>query len=249
MGKIQNILCMRWGDWPVADVNNLYRAVMRNTKRKTNFYVLTDDAQGLLPGIIALPIPEISFWDMTGMHGGQGWRKLAMWSKDIGFTGETLYLDLDVVVLGSIDDFFDFKPGEFCIIRNWTEKLSRIGNSSIVKFMAGKAEHILDKFSRDPVANSFAFGNEQIFVTKNFDGKINFWPKRWCPSFKKTLLPLWPLRLIMDVPLPKDARMVVFTGSPRPADALKGRWPIFKWRNKYIHKIRPVRWLSGYGWD
>lgn len=240
---------MRWGGWPVEDVNILYRAVMRNTKRATQFIALTDDPNGMDPGIKCLSLPQISFWNAKGMYGGEGWRKLALWAKDIGIEGEVLYLDLDVVVTGSIDDFFDYRPGEFCIIRNWTEKFKKIGNSSIMKFVAGSASYIVDEFAKDPVTQSHKFGNEQKFVTLNHYGPINFWPKAWCPSFKKTLLPVWPIRLWKVTPLPKEARMVVFTGAPRPRDALKGEWPTRRWRSKLTHKLKPVTWLRGFGWE
>jgi len=249
MSTPQTVICMRWGGWPVEDVNILFRSVMRNTKRPTRFVALTDDATGMDEGITTLPLPQIPFWNARGMYGGEGWRKLALWAKDIGIDGEVLYLDLDVVVTGSIDDFFDYRPGEFCIIRNWTEKFIKIGNSSIMKFVAGSASYIVEEFAKDPVAQSHKFGNEQKFATLNHRGPIHFWPKEWCPSFKKNLIPFWPLRLWKEAPLPKDARMVVFTGAPRPRDALNGQWPTRRWRSKLTHKIKPVTWLRGMGWD
>jgi len=240
---------MRWGNWPVEDVNVLYRSVKRYTSRPTRFIAITDDPTGMDEGIETRPLPHIPFWNAKGMYGGEGWRKLALWAKDIGIEGEVLYLDLDVVITGPIEDFFDYYPGEFCIIRNWTEKFTKIGNSSIMKFVAGSAPHIVDAFAADPVAQSHKFGNEQIFVTKNHGGTIHFWPKDWCPSFKKTLVPMWPIRLWKETPLPTHAKMVVFTGAPRPRDALKGEWPTRRWRSKPFHKIKPVTWLRGRGWD
>ena len=248
MTSTQTVICMRWGSWPVEDVNILYRGVMKNTQRPTRFIVLTDDPTGLDEGIEWRTLPHIPFWNLKGMYGGPGWNKLALWAKDIGIEGEVLYLDLDVVVTGNIDAFFDFHPGEFCIIRNWTEKFTKIGNSSIMKFVAGSAPYIVEKFGSDPIGQSHAFVNEQIFVTKNHRGPIHFWPKEWCPSFKKTLLPIFPIRLWKEAPLPAEARMVVFTGEPRPRHAALGYWPAKPGRIQFTHQLKPVTWLKKFGW-
>ena len=248
MNKVQTVICMRWGNWPVEDVNILFRSVCRNTERPTRFIVLTDDASSLDDGIETRPLPTIPFWNQTGMYGGPGWNKLALWAKEIGITGEVLYLDLDVVITGNIDAFFDFHPGEFCIIRNWTEKFSKIGNSSIMKFVAGSAPYIVDKFAEDPIRYSHDFVNEQIFVTKNHKGPIYFWPKEWCPSFKKNLLPPFPIRLWKEAPLPAEAKMVVFTGEPRPRNAALGKWPAKPGRSQFTRRLTPVTWLKKSGW-
>src|SRR5574337_1112424 len=55
-----------------------------------------------------------------------------------GLQGPTLFLDLDVAITGPIDCFFDYKPGEFCIIHNWVHwrkaalgRRPAVGNSSV----------------------------------------------------------------------------------------------------------------------
>ena len=37
------------------------------------------------------------------------------------FKGDVLFLDLDLVITGDLDRFFDFKPGFYCVIENWTQ--------------------------------------------------------------------------------------------------------------------------------
>ena len=49
----------------------------------------------------------------------RGWTKLATFSQDLhGLKGTALFLDVDVVITGSLDDFFA-QPGEFLIIHDY----------------------------------------------------------------------------------------------------------------------------------
>ncbi|QLP98123.1 MAG: hypothetical protein HZY79_13140 [Rhodoblastus sp.] len=57
---------------------------------------------------------------------------------------------------------------------------------------------------------------------------MNFWPPEWCVSFKNQLQPRFPMNLVRMAQLPPDARIVVFTGQPRPHEAAAGKWPA-KW--------------------
>jgi len=59
-------------------------------------------------------------------------------------------MDLDVVVTGGIDDFFDFRPeATYCVIENWTQPGSGIGNTSVfsertfIKFFPPRCECVV----------------------------------------------------------------------------------------------------------
>jgi hypothetical protein len=240
---MQTIVCMKWGTmYPAEYVNRLYRGVRRHTIRPTRFVVFTDDARGLDPGIDAQKLPPISLPD-SGMRRGP-WLKLGLWGPALGdLTGDVLFLDLDVVVTGPIDPFFDHEPGCFCILRNWTQINDGIGNSSVMRFRVGSAPHLMTDFEQDAVAMSFRYVNEQMYVTRESRLPTRFWPRDWCPSFKHTLKPRWPRNLFADVPLPPDARIVVFTGHPRPHEAAAGRWPA-RWYKRFYKTVRPVAWLA-----
>jgi len=43
--------------------------------------------------------------------------------------------------------------------------------------------------------------------------------------------------------IPADARVVVFTGHPRPHEALAGKWPA-PWYKRTYKSVRPVGWLN-----
>jgi hypothetical protein len=232
---------MRWGTVYGPDyVNRLHRGVMRNVLRPTRFVVFTDDEAGLDPGIEARPIPPIRL--AAGLKPGP-WRKLALWSENLGeLSGPVLFLDLDVVITGPLDAFFDYEPGKLGLIRNWTQAKDGIGNSSVMRFTVGSAAHLVPEFERGGAPLTYAFDNEQIYVTKRAGLPIAFWPADWCRSFKHELLPPWPARLYRPASLAPDTRIAVFTGEPRPHNALVGHWPAH-WYKKFYKTLRPVPWL------
>ena len=240
---MQTVICMKWGTAYSADyVNRLYRGVMRHMARPTRFVCFTEDQVGLLEGIEARPLPAIDL-PAAGLRRGP-WRKLGLWQHDPGgISGDVLFLDLDVVVTGPLDAFFDYEPGCLCLIRNWTQAKDEIGNSSVMRFRVGSAPHLVDDFERDGPALSYRFVNEQTYVTKQSGLPIRFWPADWCPSFKHSLLPAWPFNLVAPAALPPQSRIVVFTGHPRPHEAQLGRWPA-PWYKKIYKAIRPVPWLA-----
>jgi hypothetical protein len=59
------------------------------------------------------------------------------------------------------------------------------------------------------------------------------------------MLPPFPLNHFRDVKLPEGARVVVFTGRPRPHEAVKGEWPARGWKKIY-KRVRPVGWLDAH---
>jgi hypothetical protein len=239
---MQTIACIKWGTAFSPDyVNRLYRSAMRHVRRPTQFLLFCDEAAGLDRGIIVRPIPPFRL-PATGMRGGP-WRKLALWSPQLGVEGDVLFLDLDVVITGPLDSFFDFEPGKLCLIRNWTQANDGIGNSSVMRFRAGAAPHLFANFERDAVAMSFKCVNEQMYITKESGLPMAFWPRPWCPSFKHMLVPRFPANLWRQADLPADARVVIFTGHPRPHEARTGDWPA-PWYKKHYKSIRPVRWID-----
>jgi hypothetical protein len=239
---IQTIVCIKWGTAYAPDyVNRLYRSAMRHVRRETQFIAFTDDGADLDNGITVKPIPDFRL-PAQGLRGGP-WRKLALWSPQLGVEGEILFLDLDVVITGPLDPFFDFSPGKLCLIRNWTQESDGIGNSSVMRFRAGAAPHLFEKFQRDAIAMSFKCVNEQMYITKESGLPLAFWPADWCPSFKHMLIPRFPANLWREPLLPVDARIVIFTGHPRPHEALSGDWPA-PWSKKHYKSIRPVHWIG-----
>ena len=100
------VLCMKWGTlYPAEYVNVLYHAAKANLTGDFRFVCLTDDATGFDAGIESHPIPDIGLDTWHYYHGA--WPKLAVFSANLyGLSGRALFIDLDTVIVGDLDDFF-----------------------------------------------------------------------------------------------------------------------------------------------
>lgn len=246
-----NILCMKWGVlYGAADVNALYRGVLRHLGRPFRFVCFTDDAAGLDPGIEARPLPEL------GLPPGSGdtrWRKLALFRRDLGIDGPALFLDLDLVITGDLGPFFDL-PGEVCILRDddlFRPKplrrlnpsrdrfLHMVGNTSVFRFRPGAHGDILDSYLADPAAAAARYEHEQQMVSDLLDrqGKLTYWPRGWCVSFKNDCVGRGAASYLRDPALPAGARIVVFAGSPKMAEVLAGKG------GRWYRRIGNIDWL------
>jgi hypothetical protein len=91
------VVCIKAGPkYPSDYANRLFRAVRRHG-HAGSFYCLTDDPSGLERDIIALPVsPLCEGW----------WHKIYLFSWDHGIATRLLYMDIDMVVTGSLEIFF-----------------------------------------------------------------------------------------------------------------------------------------------
>lgn len=233
---------MKWGTrYPSDYVNRLWSMIKRNTARPTRLICFTDDASGIDAAVIVEPLPEINIPERVAYS---PWRKLSLWRADLaGLKGDVLFLDLDMVVTGSLDAFFDFEPGRYCVIHNWTQPDKEIGNTSLFRFSVGKFSHIFDVFDSNPETVLEKYRIEQQYISGEIADQV-FWPKEWCLSFKHDLMPRWPLNFFLVPPLPTTARTVAFTGKPDPDEAAMGIWPVeAAWKRVYKF-VRPAPWIT-----
>ncbi|MBL4618423.1 MAG: hypothetical protein JKY46_12085 [Robiginitomaculum sp.] len=239
---MQTIVCMKWGTRYGSEfVNRLYSSILRQTKRPTRLVCFTDDATGIDPNVQIEPIPDIK---LPPHLINLPWRKLVMWKQPLAdLSGDVLFLDLDLVITGDLDEMFDFEQGRFCVIENWTQLGQGIGNTSAFRFPIGKYKHIFDRFQDDPDRFLKLYRIEQIYISKEIEDMV-FWPNKWCVSFKHSLLPRWPLNLFQAAPLPDNTKIVAFTGKPDPDDAMIGKWPEKHWYKKFYKYIKPVPWIN-----
>ena len=125
----RHVICMKWGTkYGPEYVNRLYAMVRRHLSGDFHFVCLTDDAAGIRSEVQCLPIPPL---DLPAGIPERGWNKLATFTADLhGLRGTALFLDVDVVITGSLDDFFT-QPGEFLIIHDYKRPWRITGNSSV----------------------------------------------------------------------------------------------------------------------
>ena len=243
---------MKWGRLYGADyVNNLRAGVARHLKRPHRFVCFTDDASGLAPEVEVQPLPELGLPDGKN---DRRWQKLAVFRKGFGgLSGTTLFLDLDLVVVDSIDAFFEH-PGRFLIIRDddlFRHKplrkinpardrfLQSVGNSSVFRYEIGEHADILDAYLADPAAAMANYEISQQFQSAQLArrGLLEYWPKGWCVSFKNDCVPRGLRSYLADPAVPAGARIVVFAGTPKMSDVLAGGG------HKWYRRIGDVRWL------
>ena len=215
-----NVVCMKWGTRYGAEcVNRLRSMVRRQLGLQHRFICFTDDASGIGQDIDVKPLPKVE------VPKGCEWvwqNKLGIFASPLGdITGPVLWLDLDVVIVDRLDVFFGL-PGKFWIIQDYrTRPEEQRGNTSVFRFEAGAHPEVLEKFLADPAGVRANFEGDQEFVSSLFK-PLSFWPAEWCPSFREHCMER-PPRCYFNVPrLPKGARVVIFHGHPKPADAARG---------------------------
>lgn len=238
----QTVICMKWGDrYPAAYVNCLWSMIKRNTARPTRLVCYTDDANGLDAEITALPIPQ---FPLPARVAKKPWRKIGLWAPELpGLAGDVLFLDVDIVITGPLDAFFDYAPeATFCVIENWTQMGSGIGNTSCYRFRVGAHPYIYERMCRNPDGVLEAHHNSQTYISRTISEKT-FWPVSWCVSFKHTLMPRWPLNFFRSARLPTETKIVCFTGKPDPDEARDGRWPA-PWHKRVYKHVRPTPWIA-----
>ncbi len=241
---MQTIICMKWGNrYNYQYVNRLYKSILRHTRNKTRLICFTDNKSKIDKEVICLPLPNIKIPNQISFT---PWRKLSVWQFPLhDLKGDVLFLDLDLVITGNLDKFFNYKKGKYCVIENWTQLGKKIGNTSCFRFPVKLFKHIFDDFEKNPKYIWELYHIEQVYISDKIKDQV-FWPENWCKSFKHSLLPNWPMRIWQPAKLTAGTSIVVFTGKPDPEDVLLGKWPVPKkefYKKIYKRLIAPS-WLK-----
>lgn len=225
LSETRQVICIRWGDkYGPEYVNRLYAMVERSVTPPFTFHCITDDTAGLRSEIRHVPLPLLGCDTPKGVTGI--WGKSRLWNEKLGeLEGPVLFLDLDVVVLGSLDPFFTHgDPDDVILARNPNTPFERLGQTSIFRFPIGKLAPVREAFLRDPQGVAETHRYEQRFVTRHAPDGVKFWPGAWIDLFKWHCVPPFPLNYLVAPKPRRDARVVLFPGPLNPAEALEGRW-------------------------
>lgn len=249
---MNNVICMKWGTlYGPEYVNRLYSGVKRHLEGAFRFICFTDDTSGVSSAIECQPLPDTGSPDTQDTR----WRKLALFREGLaGLQGPTLFLDLDVVIVASLQPFFDH-PGRFVAIQDaqlfparWSRKLfrpareefyQRVANTSVFRFEAGTHTDALLRFNREHADVLAGYRNEQEYLSDHLFGQqaLSFWPRDWCVSFKHDCVPPgWRSRW-QDPTCPLGARIVVFAGRPKMGEVVAGGG------GRWYRRIGPAPWL------
>jgi hypothetical protein len=222
---VKQVICISWGSkYGAPYVNRLYAMVARHLTPPFAFTCFTDSAEGFRPEVRAEPLPPLDVAMPTGTKGI--WPKARLWSATLAdLTGPVLFMDLDLVVVGPLDDFFGYgAPDEVILARNPNTPLERLGQTSIFRFPVGKLLPLKEKFLADPQGVADAYQFEQRYVTREAPGGVRFWPEPWVRHFRHHCARPLPLNFFRPPRLPPDARVVIFPGGLLPPHAIAGQW-------------------------
>lgn len=233
-----NILCLKHGTkYNAVYVNTLYSMVIENLTYPFNFFCITEDSTNLNPAIKIIPLPNVR---ATGW-----WYKPYIFSSDLPINGTILYLDLDIVVTSRINHLFDFNPGKYCIIRDFTRAMRPSWekyNSSVIRFESGSLNFVWEKFQRESSSIMRKYFGDQDYLYEITKGQAIYFPDKWIKSWK------WEIRrdkqfkpggskgnrkflTIENVKAPEDCCIAVFHGDPNPHNC-EDPYIIEKWQIK-----------------
>ena len=187
----------------------LFDSIKRNLKAGTEgkFVVFTDDAEDYAEGIEKRPI-----------HGSlRGWWNKLWLFKSGHFQKDDriVYMDLDTIIVSGLDSIIEYN-GEFAILQDFYRPDGY--QSSVMLWRGNALSYLWDAFEvqgfPDIAGGDQAF-IEQLAITAEI--LQNLYPKCFV-SYKKSCL----------TGIPKDAKVVVFHGLPRPHEA--GGWVRSVWK-------------------
>jgi hypothetical protein len=209
--------------------------VRNNLTLDYEFVCYTENTKGIDPGIRVEPLPKLT---VEGW-----WFKPMFFNPLLGLPGTVLFLDLDVVIFRNIDMLFNYKPGEFLIIRDFNRhifKEYKKFNSSVFRLTTGHHSHVYENFVKDPRSICKRFKGDQDWIYSQVTKDFSFWPDEWIQSYK------WECRkrAAIDKAKPKGERdflkagepamldntsIAVFHGEPNPHNC-KDPWVINNWK-------------------
>lgn len=162
------------GNYDVTHVSRLEDMVAKHLKQPYQF-VCVDDS----------PFPG---W----------WAKVSLFEPS-RFKGRVLYLDLDVTVVGGLDDLADY-PYPFAAIKDYGDPLTI--NSSVMAWDAGYLDHVYTNFTPSVMKR---LHGDQNWLNEQIPDAARF-PDGWCRSYRQEC----------RYSVPKGTRVVVWHGMPKP---------------------------------
>lgn len=248
---------VKWGTRFGPDyVNVIYRAVREKLGIPHRFVCLTNQPEGIDPGVEVMPVPEFGVpereWTKRGC-----WPKVALFKEGVFADDEVvLYLDLDVLVVGALDVFPKLLENDsaFYTLREWNPALVRLlplamrpdrgSQGSVYVWRAGEQRHVFADFTSRVEEVRATYWSDRFYLPK-IAKNPRYLPYDWCLSFKNHCLAPWPLNIVQpDARLPPGARIIAFHGRPRPMDVMGP--PGQRWGSKRRSGDRPVPWVRDY---
>ena len=207
------VVCLKYGDkYPASYVNKLYNMVERNLTIDFEFICITEDTSLLNPSITVLDL-EIDHSIPKGW-----WYKINLFDPDFPIKGTILFIDLDVVICGDLNRFFELNKSEFVISRNYHKGHPCKINSSCFRMETGTYSNVYEDYQKNKTAILKKFAGDQDWIFQVIkDYKV--WPREWIKSYK------WEMTNENN----DDTSIAVFHGNPNPHE-INSNWINENWR-------------------
>ena len=224
---MNNIACV-WvpPKYNMSYVETLYNSVKRNTTQSFNFYCLTTHPQEINnPNIIPIALEKDTLFESDRKR---WWYKSNLFNEH-NWEGQILYLDLDIVIIGSLDKFFEWKVDKFRICQDFNRHSMpnyKISNSSVMAFNANSYTNFYNEFQEEKVENIRRHNGDQDWLTRILGESKSWWPKEWAMSYKWEVLNGGLKRMgtkeykLDTTEVHKDTSILVFHGNPNPGEVL-----------------------------
>jgi SAM-dependent methyltransferase len=210
------IACCYWGnwcgEWGPEYVNKLYRTTKFYISQPHRFVCFTDQSEGIDENIEILPLQSPSYVDILP--------KMVVYRPDNGLSGRVIVIDLDIVIVDSLDDMVSYY-GEFCCKHNYL-KFHEPGGD-MLGFEFGYGEKIWDVIKgRTEEIEQKTKGDEREVYKLLIDWQnIDTWQMLYPGQLVSYKLDI--LKNGLDK-FPENARLVSFHGQPRPHELLHIDW-------------------------
>lgn len=216
--------------YPAEYVNNLYRSVLRNTSLPFEFVLYAGDGvssekRALLDPAIRIVDIGLPYW----------WSGMFFWRPDPpGIrTGSILYLDLDQVITGGLDEIFRF-PSDHAYMKDYPADACPAGcethacaSAALIRNGAGAL--VWDEYVRagmpkwDPLeakpGRPMPMAVQTVLNEAKYGARFDTFPESWVVSYR-----IWAKRKGIA-----GTKIVAFHGRPKPHEVDDG-WVKELWR-------------------
>jgi hypothetical protein len=203
---VLTVVCFEWGNYldrGVEYVAKLRAMVRRHLEAPHQFVVFTESMarHALQEGMVVAPLlPGFKGW----------WNKLQLFRPGL-FKGRVLYLDLDTVITGSLDELVLHKGGVNLLDWGWKEEVTAGG---MLLWDAGEHAGVWER--REGAQQQFQ--NDQQYINS-----LGLWPRLPAPLLRS-------YRYHCKGGPPPGCSVVAFHGKPKPHEFKEGTWVHQMWR-------------------
>lgn len=219
----QNLICVHSGEsYGPEYVLNLWKGATVNSSIDFDFYVFTDNIDQH-PRDLGWNFVELPIWSFAGFK--PWWYKMEIFNHQHCPAGNNLYIDLDTIIVNSIDDFWQYYPDEFCICHDFNRAFSKNinwSNSSVMSWSGCSMSWLYNMFLNDMKNIIRSYRGDQDFIHAHTQQNQKWWPAEWAMSWKWEVkrgglqTPAGKYRSENDYIIHPNTKIIVCHGSPNP---------------------------------